>query len=76
MRNIVNISLPAPMVKTVKSAVKSGNYASVSEFFRDLLRNWQASQLLNELNASRAEIKAGKGKVLKSLKMLKKSEKS
>jgi len=70
MRKVINISLPSPMVKTVKNAVKTGNYISTSEFFRDLLRNWQTNQLLNELNASRKEVGAGKGKVLKSLKSL------
>lgn len=71
MREIINISLPSPMVKTIKKAVKDGDYISTSEFFRDLLRNWQAGRLLSELNESRKEIKAGKGKTLKSLKELK-----
>lgn len=71
MREIINISLPPQMAKTIKNAVKTGDYSSVSEFFRDLLRDWQADKLLKELNASRAEIAAGKGKILKSLKELK-----
>lgn len=70
MREVINISLPAPMVKTVKIAVKAGDYSSTSEFFRHLLREWQEEQLLKELNKSRAEIAAGKGRVLKSLKDL------
>lgn len=70
MREVINISLPATMAKTVKKAVKTGSYASTSEFFRDLLRGWQESKLLEELNESRAEIAAGKGKVLKSFKDL------
>jgi Arc/MetJ-type ribon-helix-helix transcriptional regulator len=70
MREVINISLPLPMFKTVKSAVKIGAYASTSEFFRDLLRDWQEGKLLNELNESRMEIAVGKGKVLKSLKDL------
>ncbi len=70
MREIINISLPPQMAKTIKSAVKTGDYSSVSEFFRDLLRDWQENKLLKELNAGRAEIAAGKGKVLKSLKKL------
>ena len=68
MREVINLSLPSPMVKIVKKAVKEDGYISVSEFFRDLLRNWQSNKLLNELNESRAEIKAGKGKKLVSLK--------
>jgi len=70
MRKIINISLPSPMAKTVKTAVKAGDYASTSEFFRDLLRDWQKGKLLSELNESRIEITSGKGKVLRSLKSL------
>ncbi len=71
MRQIINISLPDTMAKTVKKAVKAGDYSSTSEFFRHLVRNWQETKLLNELNESRLELTSGKGKVLKSLKDLK-----
>jgi len=70
MREVINISLPAPMANTVKNAVKTGAYSSTSEFFRDLLRDWQAGKLLSELGESRLEITSGKGKVLRSLKDL------
>ncbi len=70
MREVINISLPSPMAKTVKTAVKTGDYASTSEFFRHLLRDWQEGKLLAELNESRMEIATGKGKVLSSLKAL------
>ncbi|MFA5189048.1 MAG: ribbon-helix-helix domain-containing protein [Patescibacteria group bacterium] len=70
MRQIINISLPAPLVKAVKSTVKKNNYSSTSEFFRDLLRDWQAGKLLSDLNESRKEISSGKGKVLGALKEL------
>jgi len=70
MREVINISLPSPMAKAVKSAVKTGCYSSTSEFFRHLLREWQAGKLLSELNQSRQEIALGNGKVLKSLKAL------
>jgi len=70
MREVINISLPSPMAKTVKTAVKTGSYSSTSEFFRELLRDWQKGKLLNELNESRMEIASGKGKVLRSLKDL------
>ncbi len=70
MREVINISLPATMAKTVKLAVKKGEYASTSEFFRVLLRKWQEDFLLDELEGSRLEIKNGKGKKLKSLKDL------
>jgi antitoxin ParD1/3/4 len=70
MREAINISLPAPMAKIVKTAVIKGNYASTSEFFRYLLRDWQEGKLLNELHASKLEIASGKGKTLTSLKRL------
>jgi len=70
MREVINISLPSPMAKTVKTAVKTGSYSSTSEFFRDLLRDWQEGKLLSELNDSRIEIATGKGKVLRSLRGL------
>ena len=70
MRAVFNISLPSSMAKIVKNAVKTGFYSSTSEFFRDLVRNWQKHKLLNELNESRLEIAAGKGKTLRSLKNL------
>lgn len=70
MRNIVNISLPAEMVQTVKKEVKSGRYATTSEFFRDLLRLWNSLKLAEELNADRRVFEAGKGKVLRSLRDL------
>ena len=70
MRQIVNISLPAKMAIDVKKAVKKGNFASTSEFFRSLLREWQEDKALLELNESRKEIKRGKGKKLVSLKKL------
>ena len=70
MREVINISLPSPMAKTVKTAVRTGDYASTSEFFRHLLREWQAGKLLSELNQSRQEIASGNGKILKSLKAL------
>ena len=71
MRNIVNISLPAEMVKIVKREVKKGRYASVSEFFRALLREYEENKLLTELEESHREFKAGKGKVLHSFRDLK-----
>lgn len=71
MRNIINISLPAEMVKVVKQEVKKGKYASVSEFFRSLLRDYEEeSKLLAELEKSRREFEAGKGKVLHSFRDL------
>lgn len=45
MRSVINISLPEAMVKSVKKEVKDGNYGSVSEFFRHLLRLWEKGEL-------------------------------
>ncbi len=71
MRNIINISLPAQMAKMVKQEVKKGRYASVSEFFRSLLRDYEEeSRLLAELEEIDKEFDAGKGRVLRSLKDL------
>lgn len=70
MRAIINISLPQAMVKDVEAHVKAGEYASKSEFFRKLIRDWKEEQLLKELKESEAEFKAGKFKVLKSLRDL------
>jgi Arc/MetJ-type ribon-helix-helix transcriptional regulator len=58
------------MKKDIEFEVKVGGYASTSEFFRELLREWKKNNLLRELQQSRAEIAAGKGKVLRSLKDL------
>ncbi len=64
MRAVLNISLPEHLTKVVEQAVDKGNYASKSEFFRDLLRMWMVSQ---ELEKSRRELEKGKGKLLRSL---------
>lgn len=70
MRKIINISLPSQMATKVKKEVKSGKYATTSEFFRELIRNWEEQKLLKELRESKKEMEAGKGKVLRSLKDL------
>lgn len=70
MRQIINISLPQQMAKELKVSVKEGGFATVSEFFRHLLREWQIKKLLREVKKGRQEIKAGKGIELKSLKDL------
>ncbi len=71
MRSIINISLPKEMVKFIKKEVKRNKYASVSEFFRSLVRDYEEeSALLTELEESRRDINSGKGKILHSLKDL------
>lgn len=70
MRKVINISLPYELTKIVDTHVKSGEYATKSEFFRHLLRLWSEGQLLENLNESRQELITGRGKILKSLKDL------
>lgn len=67
MRTIVNISLPVQLNAVIDAEVATGNYASKSEFFRSLLRNYMETKLAKELEESRNELKAGKGRVLNSL---------
>ena len=58
------------MAKEVEKEVKSGNYASKSEFFRHVIRWWNANELANELKERRKEMESGGGKVLRSLRDL------
>lgn len=67
MRAIVNISLPTQLNFVVEKEVRTGRYASKSEFFRSLLRLWLEGRLAGDLEKSRKELKAGKGTLLKSL---------
>ncbi len=68
MRNIINISLPPELTKKVQQEVKTGNYASISEFFRHLLRT---HELAEELKKARNNFDRRKNwKILKSLKDL------
>ncbi len=70
MRNIINISLPENMARMVEKEVKSGKFATKSEFFRALIRKWEEKRLLAELRESQKEIAGGKGKILRSLRDL------
>jgi Arc/MetJ-type ribon-helix-helix transcriptional regulator len=67
MRTTLNISIPTALKREVEKEVRDGNYASVSEFFRDALRSWKDEQLIREIRESQAEIARGEGKILKSL---------
>ena len=67
MRNVINISLPEELTRQVQKEVRMGNFASVSEFFRHLLRTYK---LAKELKTSRRDFETGKGKVLRSLRDL------
>ena len=70
MRSVINISLPKQLENVVTNAVKKGNFASKSEFFRHLLRNYIKNDLAGELEKSKKELSSGKGKLLTSLKDL------
>lgn len=70
MRKVINISLPSALENVVNQEVKRKNYASKSEFFRHLLRNYIENDLARELDESRKELSSGKGKLLTSLKDL------
>jgi len=70
MRAVVNISLPTQLNSIVEEEVSKGLYSSKSEFFRNLLRLWIEGKLASDLEESRNELIAGKGKILKSLSTL------
>ena len=70
MRQIVNISLPKEMVADIKREVKAGKFASTSEFMRHLIRVWNMEKIMQDVEKSRKEIAIGKGRLLRSLKDL------
>lgn len=67
MRSIINISLPQQMATLVRNEVDTGRYGSISEFFRELVREWTKRQALNAVSVSEAEFHQGKAKALRSL---------
>lgn len=70
MRMIINISVPASVKEEVEYEVKSGGYASVSEFFRALIREHKKNILARDIEQSCHEFKTEKGRALRSLKDL------
>lgn len=62
--------MSASLKKNVDLAVKEGNYASVSEFFRDAVRAWENDRLVRELKESQRDAQRGRVKLLRSLKDL------
>ena len=70
MRTIMNISLPKETALEIKREVKSGGYASTSEFLRAVLRERKENAILLDVEESRREFLSGKAKVLRSLKDL------
>jgi len=67
MRKVMNVSLPATMLKTLKRDVRDGGFASNSEFVRYLIRMWNQKKLGEELREDRKAFEAGEGIELKSL---------
>lgn len=70
MRQIINISLPPQLAEIVNQATSSGQFATKSEFFRNLIRQWSEKQLYQDLKTSQKEMKSTGGYLLKSLKDL------
>ncbi len=53
----MTVALPIEMAATIRLAVKSGDYASSSEVFRDAIREWQHKRHLQQ--QERESIRAG-----------------
>jgi len=70
MRTVVNVSLPPELTTVVNEAVEDGFFASKSEFFRSLLRDWVESRLVEDVKESEREFAMGKGRRLHSLRDL------
>jgi Arc/MetJ-type ribon-helix-helix transcriptional regulator len=70
MRNIMTISVPPSVKKSVENMMKEYKYASMSELFRDSIRSLEEDQLINSIEESEREFAAGKGKRLRSLRDL------
>ena len=70
MREVINISLPKELRKSIEEVIKKEKYATKSEFFRELLRLWLEGKIIRELAESRKELASSKGKLLRSLKDL------
>jgi len=70
MRSVINISLPSQLTKAVENELKNKHFASKSEFFRYLLREWLAGRLAIDLEKGRKEYRTGSAKILKTMKSL------
>ena len=70
MRDVINLSVPASVSKEIKREVRAGGFASTSEFFRHIWREWRAQKLARELQADRRQFELGRGRALRSLRDL------
>ena len=66
----MNISLPSQLLKEVERGVKQGNFATKSEFIRQLLREWKEARLAEELHEMDEDFKKGRSIRLKSVRDL------
>ena len=67
MRDVLNISLPPEMAAMVRKEAKARHFPTISEFFRDLLRNYyEERKILSDLKKSQKEVDSGKAKKLLS----------
>ena len=59
----MNISVPDPMREWVEQRIRSGQYASASDYVRDLIRRDQAQnyELRDKIAAGLASLRSGKG---------------
>lgn len=67
MRNVINISLPKELVSFVRKETKQGKFASVSEFIRQLIRDYEEEKILRIVRQGRIEHREGKTSLIKSL---------
>jgi len=58
------------MLKDLKKEAKKGQYASISEFIRFLIRDYQERKLLKDLKEARKEFKRGEFIEVNSLRDL------
>lgn len=70
MRNVLSVSLPDDLLTDLARQAKENKYPTISEYVRHLIRLHNTEKLAREIQLSRAEMLAGKGKLLKSLKDL------
>lgn len=69
-RNIINISIPEEMAREVQKEIKIGGFATTSEFFRHVFREYRKIRLAKELHEEKDLFRRSGGKVLKSLRDL------
>ena len=66
----MTISVPETMRREIEREVKTGGYASVSEFFRTVMREREEYAILHDVEESRHEARSGQARVLRSLREL------